>query len=133
MDSNRQDPGFTLSFEQRPGYLCVRVGAAAMSLDLAVAYWAAIDQHCRTLPGQPMLVIESVVGGSTDREDRLPELVDRLLAFDLARFKIALVKQNTADMSLAENASLGLQATGWSVRLFSNEGHAVIWLLHGLP
>jgi hypothetical protein len=125
------DPRFDLQFEQRPGYVYLRVTGVAVGLEIAIAYWLAIARICRDRRTQPVLLVEDISGESPDREDRVPELASALAGLDLTRFRIAVVKHMLADISLAEAVALAMQASGWDVRVFANEGEAMLWLLHG--
>lgn len=127
------NPAFRIEYELRAGYLRAEVVGGAVSLAIVSDYWSQVAAECRRRGARKMLVVENLVGPSSDREEAIPALVAHLRGLGLEGIRIAFVKHDTRDLALAEMAGLLVRATGWEARTFIDEAPAQLWLRHGWP
>ena len=125
-------PEYRLEFEFEPPRLCARiVGGRDTGLAVSSAYWLRIAEELRAVDASELLVIDGLQGEvMTDADlERFFALID---GSGLERARIAYVEARMDQMPRIEYAELMARERGYTIRMFSNEADAAIWLRHGV-
>ena len=130
MDTTTSRP-YRITWQVRSGCLRADVQGTGISLRIVADYWRDVAEECHRRKARRLLVIENLVGPSTDREEVMPELMAEFGRLGLEAVRIAFVKFDTRDLALAELAGLLVRDLGWTARVFTNEAEAQLWLRHG--
>ena len=125
-------PTYRLEFRFEAPRLSARiVGGRDTGLTVSSAYWLRIAEELCSTGASELLVIDGLQGEvMTDAElERFFVLID---GSGLDRARIAYVEARMDQMPRIEYAELMARERGYTIRMFSNETDASIWLRHGI-
>ena len=120
---------YSMSFEDRTGFLQATVSGPSDSHAISVAYWRVIADECRQRGRSKVLVLEQL-GDHEGRRD-LPRLVDEVLAMGFDRIQVAFVVSRLERLAEMEHGEILALERGGYGRVFANVEPAEHWLRHG--
>lgn len=124
--ADRTLPGYTLHFEDRPGYLYARVEGPHDTLAISLAYWREIAAEVARRGATRVLVAEELQQ-KADPVDAV-QVIAALPGLGLDRVRIAYVDAHEdVDLLLQEQAEA--QLVGLDGRVFGSTASAERWLL----
>jgi hypothetical protein len=123
-------PSATLTCQDRPGYLYIRVDGVKGHLEHTLDIWqrtAAIVQA-----RQPrLLMIHDHTRGRTLPPEDLERVIETLEGLLHAGLRVAMVETDDAELARMEHAVILAREAGFDVRIFLHEREAEIWLRYG--
>lgn len=122
-------PDISLVFEDRAGYLRVKVTGPRDSHEISLAYWSVIADQCRARKTRKLMVVENL--GDHEGERDLPATIDALIAMGLDRIQVAFVVGRVELMADMEHGEILALERGANGRVFGNVAVAERWLRHG--
>ena len=124
--------GYRLEFDFQPPLLTVRVSEGSGESRLAVTreYWERIAAERRATGASQLLMVDAMPGDVL-RDADLVSLFEALAGLQLEDARIAYVKQRVDQIPRIEFAELMALERGYQIRMFGNEGEALVWLRYG--
>jgi hypothetical protein len=122
-------PDISLRFEDRPGYLYAEVTGPRDSMQISLAYWAAISAQCKARSVERLMVVERL--GDYQGERDMPRMIAALVAMGLDRIKVAFVVHRVELLPTMEHGEILAMEYGANGRVFSSADLAERWLRHG--
>ncbi|KAA2284462.1 hypothetical protein [Arenimonas fontis] len=122
-------PHISLRFEDRPGYLYAEVSGPRDSMQISLAYWAAISARCKAGNARRLMVVERL--GDYEGERDMARMIAALVAMGLDRIKIAFVVHRVELLPVMEQGEILAMEYGANGRVFSSADLAERWLRHG--
>jgi hypothetical protein len=127
-----EDPSYRLEFQFEAPRLSARIaGGRDTGLAVSSAYWLRIAEEVRATGADELLVIDGLQGEVMCDAD-LERFFVLLQGSGLEHARIAYVEARMDQMPRIEYAELMARERGYTIRMFSNETDAVIWLRHGM-
>lgn len=100
-------------------------------LAVSSAYWLRIAEELRATGASELLVIDGLQGEVMSDAD-LERFFVLIEGSGLERARIAYVEARMDQMPRIEYAELMARERGYTIRMFSNETDAAVWLRHGI-
>ena len=100
-------------------------------LAVSSAYWLRIAEELRATGASELLVIDGLQGEVMADAD-LERFFVLIEGSGLERARIAYVEARMDQMPRIEYAELMARERGYTIRMFSNETDAAVWLRHGI-
>lgn len=122
-------PDIHLRFEERPGYLYAEVTGPRDSMEISLAYWAAISAKCKARQTERVMVVEHL--GDYQGERDMARMVAALVAMGFDRLKVAFVVHRIELLPVMEHGEILAMEYGANGRVFSSADLAERWLRHG--
>ena len=127
-----EDPSYRLEFQFEVPRLCARIlGGRDTGLGVSSAYWLRIAEEVRATGAGELLVIDGLQGEVMSDAD-LERFFVLIEGSGLEHARIAYVEARMDQMARIEYAELMARERGYTIRMFSNETDAMIWLRHGM-
>ena len=120
--------GFKVRFEQQHGYLRAYVHEGRDCLDVSIAMWRLLAEHCRQHGVRKLLVIEDLDG--TVPPDQIEVVIDAMADFGFANIRTAFVELQD-DLQGSELGSILASERGVEVYVTNDEFVARHWLMYG--
>ena len=129
---NRNVPasGFALDFEERLGYLYVRVAGVNGTLETTVAYWQAIAAEVRRRKPAALMVKDDMLGEPPPPQE-LMQFVQAMAGLGFEGVRVAYVEADGAHVPQVEHGEIYARESGYDARVFGNEHDAELWLRYG--
>jgi hypothetical protein len=121
---------FQLRYENRPGYLFVHVTGPDDSFEITLAYWLEIARECSRRGVRRVLVLDDLYAEQAT-EDELDRLIAALVGAGFEGMRVAFVEPRSERLARVEHAELKARELGYTVRVFSEQTTADLWLRHG--
>lgn len=124
--------GYRLEFEFQPPLLTARVSEGNQRSQLAVIreYWERIAAEVRASGAGTLLMIDAMPGDVLEDAD-LVQLFEATAGLGLEAVRIGYVKLRLDQIPRIEYAELMALERGYTIRMFSNESDARLWLRYG--
>ncbi|MBI2399310.1 MAG: hypothetical protein HYV17_16110 [Xanthomonadales bacterium] len=123
-------PGFEIELGERQGYLRAHVRGGADSVEVSVAYWAALGAECRRRGVSCVLVIEELEPFGDPGPDVFETVTDAMVGAGFRDIRLAFVdareEVEANEMGMIVGADKGL-----AMMMFSSESIADHWLRFG--
>jgi hypothetical protein len=125
--------GFKLVFERRNGYLHVAAEGDRDNLEISVAYWKAIAGECRSRGADRILVTEKLgtLDQGFDEDTDAVAFANALAEMGFANTRIAFVDLRREPLRVTLHSEILVREHGLTVRVFTLEDEASLWLRHG--
>lgn len=124
--------GYRLELDYEAPRLRARVvGGSDTSLAVTGEYWLRIADEVKARGARELLVIDGLQGEVMTDPD-LERFFALIEGRGLEHARIAYVEARMDQMPRIEYAELMARERGYTIRMFSNETDAMIWLRHGM-
>lgn len=120
--------GYTLRFEDRPGYTRAHVVGERDTVEISLAYWTEIARHCHEHAVHSVLVVEEIAERAAMLD--VYEVASGLVALGFSDIRIAFVDLNTDELPLMQFGETVARNRGIDGRVFAREADAEAWLTH---
>lgn len=127
MNSTEKQKEYTLTFEQREGFLAAYIYAAKDTLAISQAYWGEIVEKVITGKHHRLLVVEDIPDAISIAEAH--QLVSDFAELPMIDVKIAFVDKHPDQKNLNEFAILVGANRGMTIQAFEDESEAEAWLI----
>jgi hypothetical protein len=118
---------FSLTFDERPGYLYAYVAGEHDSYEISKQYWRAINDECTRIGAARVLIEENIVENATMADAF--QLMSELPRMGFGRLQIAFVDRYIEQNDLNKFGELVAVNRGMNARIFSDVVEAEQWLL----
>lgn len=128
-DIPSSDKLYTLTFQDRDGYLYALVEGEIDNAEVTSRYWREIAAKCKEAGTQKVLIVEDLPGGPSVTE--VYNLASALPALGFYRIKIAFVDRHLDQQELNQFGELVAVNRGINGKIFTEVDAAEKWLLAG--
>lgn len=130
MSSERAPVPYELHFTDRGDYLLAAVKGGQDSPEITLAYWREIAAECARRSATRLLVYDDLQGEPASPQDFI-RLAAVLRGSGLEHVRIAFHEPVSAHLRLVEHGELAFREAGFTLRVFSSEREAELWLRYG--
>jgi hypothetical protein len=123
-----EGPGFKVRFDVQLGFLRAYVHEGEDSLDVSIAMWQMLAQHCRAHGAKRLLVLEDLSGTVADED--VPRVIEAMVEAGLGDVRVSFVELQGHDRGNEQGEILGLEH-GLAIHVANSEHSARHWLLYG--
>jgi hypothetical protein len=123
-----QGEGFSVRFDDAPGYLRAHLFDGTDSLEVSLAMCQLLADECMRLGATRLLVVEDLEATVTAAELEL--VVEAIFRSGLGALRVAFVELRE-DIEGGELGEIMCRERGMAARVFAHENDARQWLLYG--